>query len=73
MAVGVKNISGQWKSGEAVSIINNTGKHIARYLCAISSTDPLLYWAFLLKITLKDYLKKSSTEMTLVLLSPSKN
>jgi glutamate 5-kinase len=73
LAVGVKNISGQWKIGESVSIINNTGKHIARGLCAISSTD----LSPLLGLPSKNHPKGLPEEVIhrddLVLLSPSKN
>ena len=44
LAVGVKRISGQWESGDAVSVISEDGNAIARGLCAVASDDlaPLL-------------------------------
>tara|TARA_B100000287_G_scaffold433883_1_gene496742 strand:- start:1022 stop:2122 length:1101 start_codon:yes stop_codon:yes gene_type:complete len=44
LAVGVLRISGEWSSGEAVSVMNTEGNHIARGLCSIGSGDlaPLL-------------------------------
>ena len=71
LAVGVKSILGQWESGEAVSIMNNAGKYIARGLCAISSID----LAPLLGLPSKDHPKGSPEEVIhrddLVLLAPS--
>ena len=71
LAVGVRSISGEWESGEAVSIINTLGKHIARGLCAVSSTD----LAPLLGLSTKDHPKGSPEEVIhrddLVLLAPS--
>ena len=73
LAVGVKSISGEWESGEAVSIINAMGKHIARGLCSVSSID----LAPLLGLSTKDHPKGSPEEVIhrddLVLLAPYTN
>lgn len=73
LAVGVRSISGEWESGEAVSIINTVGKHIARGLCSVSSID----LAPLLGLSTKDHPKGSPEEVIhrddLVLLAPSNN
>ena len=71
LAVGVKRISGQWLSGEAVSIMNSEGKYIARGLCAMSSVD----LSPILGLSSKDHPKGSPEEVIhrddLVLLAPS--
>ena len=71
LAVGVRSISGEWESGEAVSIINTVGKHIARGLCSVSSIE----LAPLLGLSTKDHPKGSPEEVIhrddLVLLAPS--
>ena len=73
LAVGVKSISGEWESGEAVSIINTMGKHIARGLCSVSSID----LAPLLGLSTKDHPEGSPEEVIhrddLVLLAPYTN
>ena len=73
LAVGVRSISGEWESGEAVSIINTVGKHIARGLCSVSSIE----LAPLLGLSTKDHPKGSPEEVIhrddLVLLAPSNN
>jgi len=73
LAVGVSSFSGEWESGEAVSIINTVGKPIARGLCAVSSID----LAPLLGLSTKDHPKGSPEEVIhrddLVLLAPSTN
>ena len=73
LAVGVRSISGEWESGEAVSIINTVGKYIARGLCSVSSID----LAPLLGLSTKDHPKGSPEEVIhrddLVLLAPSNN
>ncbi len=73
LAVGVRSISGEWESGEAVSIINTVGKYIARGLCSVSSIE----LAPLLGLSTKDHPKGSPEEVIhrddLVLLAPSNN